>query len=340
MSKNALLMVNLGSPDSPDKNDVKKYLQEFLMDPAVIDIAKPLRYLLVNGIIVPFRTAKSSRKYQSVWSDSGAPLIVKSRELQNSVAKKVDFPVYIAMRYGNPSIGKILSQINREKSDLRKLIVLPLYPHYARSSYGTAAGSVEKQVQRGKFSFDIDFVPPFYSDKFYIDALCFSLLRFDLSTYDHILFSYHGLPVRHILKDDVTKSHCLQTSDCCRVKSAAHKFCYRHQIYETTSLVASKLGLDDTRYSVSFQSRLGNDKWLSPFTSTVVKNLPAKGVKKLLVVAPSFVTDCLETLEELGDEAREVFIKAGGEHFDLVPSLNSDSKWVDAICSLTAQLKA
>ncbi len=334
MVKKALLLVNLGSPDSCEVRDVKSYLDEFLMDEKVIDIPYLFRYLLVKGIIVPFRSPKSAAKYKSIWTDKGSPLVQITKELTSLVREHMGIPVYMCMRYANPAPGVVLSKIKEEHPHLEELVVLPLYPHFAMSSYETALDHVRMAYQRNNYSFRLSVVSPFYNHPDYISALGASIIPYLKSEYDHVLFSYHGIPERHVKKSDPTGSHCLNCENCCELPSKAHDFCYRHQIKETTKRVAEYLHLPVNKHSFSFQSRLGNNKWLKPYTIEFFKDFPLKGIKKLVVVCPAFVSDCLETLEEINMEGRKLFMESGGESFEMVPCLNTNSEWVKTISVL------
>ncbi|HZH67071.1 MAG TPA: ferrochelatase [Flavisolibacter sp.] len=330
--KRAVVLMNLGSPDSTEVKDVKRYLDEFLMDERVIDKPWWLRALLVKGIIVPFRAPKSAEAYKSIWTEEGSPLIVISKQLRNALQKEVDEPVVIAMRYGNPSPVAAFDELVQNNPDLEEVIAVPLYPHYAMSSYETAVESAKEQHQKGGYRFKLSFIKPFYNDKEYINALTESIRPYvEKNDFDQILFSYHGIPERHILKCDPTKQHCLKVDNCCNVPSEAHAYCYRHQCWTTTNLVADALNIPKEKRGFSFQSRLGRDPWLKPYTAVRLKELPAEGVKKLLVVCPAFVSDCLETIEEMGEEGREFFLHAGGEKFELIPCMNEHPLWIGAL---------
>ncbi len=331
MSKKAILLANLGSPDSPAVKDVRRYLNEFLMDERVIDIPKFVRTILVKGIIVPFRAPSSAKKYETIWTKNGSPLIHISKELQKLVAVETQLPTYLCMRYANPSTPDTLAAIHREHPDLEELVLLPLYPHYAMSSYETAVKHVEDCLKAANYSFKLRVVPPFYNQPDFINALAETIRPFTDEEHDLMLFSYHGIPERHVRKTDPDKNHCLTCENCCDKAAAAHDFCYRHQVKETTELVAEKLGLVAEKYNFSFQSRLGTDKWLRPYTAQLLSELPKQGVKKLIVACPAFVSDCLETLEEIHEEGKEDFMKAGGESFKVVPCLNLRPDWVKAI---------
>jgi ferrochelatase len=320
--------MNLGSPDSTKVSDVKKYLDEFLMDERVIDKPWLFRALLVKGIIVPFRAPKSAEAYRSIWTEEGSPLLVISRQLRDALQKEIEEPVTIAMRYGNPSPQSAFDELVKNNPDLEEVIAVPLYPHYAMSSYETAVEYAKEQHTKGGYGFRLHFIQPYYNHDAYIAALADSIAPHLEGDWDHILFSYHGVPERHILKGDVTGRHCLKVENCCAVPSAAHEFCYRHQCFATTQLVVEKLNLPEGKWSQSFQSRLGRDPWLQPYTAARLEALPKEGIKKLVVVCPAFVSDCLETLEEIAVEGKEIFLHAGGTHFEMIPCLNVHPMWV------------
>jgi protoporphyrin/coproporphyrin ferrochelatase len=343
--KKAILLMNLGSPDSTSVKDVRRYLNEFLMDERVIDINPIVRTLLVKGLIVPLRAPKSAAAYKSIWTEEGSPLVHLTYEVQAALQKLLQEPVEVCMRYGNPSPKQALLRLKNNFPDLNEVILLPLYPHYAMSSYETAVEYVKKIHAEIHCSFTLSVVPPFYNHTAYIDALSKSILPYLQKSYDLILFSYHGIPERHVKKSDTTKTHCLQNNDCCSIDSAAHAFCYRHQIIKTTELAAAELGIPKNKYAYSFQSRLGRDAWLKPYTAQRLRELPAEGIKHLVIVCPAFVSDCLETLEEMGEEGKEIFLNAGGESFTLVPCMNTQPSWITAIKDLlkshtTASLSA
>lgn len=329
-AKRALLLMNLGSPDSTEVKDVRKYLNQFLMDGRVIDIPYIVRALLVRGIIVPFRAPKSAEAYRSIWTDEGSPLIVLTKQLQEALQQDIEEPIEIAMRYGTPSPKEAYDALLKKHPSLEEVVLLPLYPHYAMSSYETAVEYAKEQHKQYNYSFKLSVIKPFYDDEAYISALAESIKPYTEQAYDHILFSYHGVPQRHIRKSDVTGCHCLKVENCCEVASPAHKECYRHQLVVTTKLVAEKLGIPKEKYSLSFQSRLGSG-WLQPFTDKRLEAMPGEGIKKLLVACPAFISDCLETIEEIGEEGKETFLHAGGESFTLIPCLNVHPAWTATI---------
>ena len=323
--------MNLGSPDSTELKDVKKYLMEFLMDERVIDYPYILRKMLVGGIIVPFRTAKSAAAYKTVWTKDGSPLIVITKQLQALLQQEVDEPVEIAMRYGNPSVGAAYESLIKKVPGLKEVIAIPMYPHYAMSSYETAVEWAKEVYNKKGYSFKLSFIKPYYNNADYLNALKEVIRPYLQQEYDHILFSYHGIPRRHILKGDITGSHCLNVENCCDVFSAAHAHCYRHQCLTTTKLVTDALRIPTDKFSFSFQSRLGREEWLRPYTDFRLREMPGEGIKKLLIVCPAFVSDCLETLQEIEMEGRHTFMEAGGESFTLIPCLNVNPLWVNAL---------
>jgi ferrochelatase len=330
MTDKGILLMNLGSPDSTKVTDVKRYLDQFLMDERVIDKPWFLRALLVKGIIVPFRAPKSAEAYKTIWTGEGSPLIVNTKELQKALQKNFEAPVEIAMRYGNPSPEAAFDNLIRRNPAIKEVIALPLYPHYAMSSYETAVEYAKEIYQKRKYSFKLTFIEPFYNEPRYLNALAENIRPFLKEPYDQLLFSYHGIPERHIHKSDVTGCHCLQAENCCEVTSPAHIHCYRHQVFTTTKLVTNILEISPDKYSISFQSRLGKG-WLTPFTDFRLKELPGEGIKKLLIICPAFVSDCLETLEEIAIRGKEIFMEAGGESFKMIPCLNVHPLWVKAI---------
>jgi ferrochelatase len=323
--------MNLGSPDSTEVKDVRRYLNEFLMDERVIDKPWLFRFLLVRGIIVPFRAPKSAEAYKSIWTKEGSPLIVISKQLRDALDKEVEEPVAIAMRYGTPSPKETYDELLKSNPDLEEVILVPMYPHYAMSSYETAVEYAVEQHKKGGYSFKLTTIKPYYDNEEYLQALCDSMQLFLQGEYDHILFSYHGVPERHIYKGDITRQHCLKVANCCEVASPAHKYCYRHQCLVTTKLVTERLGVPKYKWTMTFQSRLGRDEWLKPYTAATLEELPKQGIKKLLVVCPAFVSDCLETLEEIAEEGKEIFLHAGGESFEMIPCLNVHPMWVGAM---------
>jgi protoporphyrin/coproporphyrin ferrochelatase len=331
VKKEAVLFMNLGSPDSYEVKDVKKYLDEFLMDEKVIDLPYFLRYPLVKGIIIPARAKSSAQKYQSIWTKNGSPLVYHTEKITSIFQERTGIPSYYCMRYANPAPVKVLERINRENPDLKKLFLFLLFPHYAMSSFESAAEHVKSAYSQGDFTFELNIVQPYYKHHAYIQALSQSIKPFLNVEYDRLIFSYHGVPERHIRKSDITHSNCLSTENCCHKPSEAHPKCYKHQVTTTTDLVVKNLNLSSDKFIQTFQSRLGMDKWLGPSTADTLKVLPTMGVKNILVVCPAFVSDCLETLEEINEEGRELFFHHGGESFTMIPCLNSNMEWIQAI---------
>ena len=331
--KKGILLINLGSPQSTEVKDLRKYLDEFLMDERVIDKSWLMRALLVKGIIVPFRAPKSAEAYKKIWTPEGSPLIVYTQKLMLALQEKIEEPVEIAMRYGNPSAEYALNKLLKENPSIEEVIVVPLYPHYAMSSYETAVEDVKAVYKKNKYSFKISFVSPFYKNPGYLEALAENIRPYLNQPYDQILFSYHGIPGRHIRKSDITGCHCLETENCCETDSPAHAHCYRHQVRTTTRLVTEILNIPANKYSISFQSRLGKG-WLTPFTDIRLEEMPKEGIKNLLILCPAFVSDCLETLEEIAMRGKEIFMNAGGESFTMIPCLNTNPLWVSALAEI------
>ncbi len=326
--------MNLGSPDTTEVKDVRKYLSEFLMDERVIDIPYLARLLLVRGIIAPIRASKSAKAYKKIWWKEGSPLVTLTNQLQNAVQQNFDIPVTVAMRYGTPSANDAYQDLLRQNPNLEEVVLMPLYPHYAMSSYETAVEHMKTVHQKSNYTFTLKTVPPYYNHTDYIQAFAAHIQPYLQNGFDHLLFSFHGIPERHIKKSDTTGKHCLQVENCCSVDSTAHATCYKHQCLVTAHLTAAALGLPKEKYSFSFQSRLGRDPWLKPYTDFRLKDMPGEGIKKLLIVCPAFVSDCLETLEEIAMEGKETFMEAGGESYEMIPCLNLDPMWVQAVTKL------
>ncbi|OUR98124.1 ferrochelatase [Flavobacteriales bacterium 33_180_T64] len=322
-----VLLVNLGSPDSPKPKDVKRYLGEFLMDERVIDVPLWARTLLVKGIILNTRPKASAKAYQKIWWDEGSPLIVISERLQSAIKKQTHAPVALAMRYGSMTIKKGLQELVDKGVD--EVFLMPLYPQFAMATTETILVLAE-MVRKEYFpQLKIQDFKAFYNNPDYIEVLSNTVARhLKGKDYEHLLFSYHGVPERHIRKSDVTKSHCKIDGSCCVTASPAHEFCYRHQCKEVTRLVAKKLSLREGTYSTSFQSRLGFDPWLQPYTDRTIERLGKEGIKTMAIVTPAFVSDCLETLEEIAMEGEAIFHEMGGKEFATVPCLNATAEWV------------
>ena len=336
-TKTAVLLVNVGTPDQPKVGAVRRYLSQFLNDKYVIDIPWLWRKILVNLIIVPFRAPKSTKLYQQLWTPEGSPLITHGHALAKKLQNKLgpNYAVALAMRYGNPSIKQALKQLKKE--NCQKLVVVPLYPQYALSTTETSVVEIKKQLKKNNFHPEIKTIVSFYYHPLFVDAFVSQINKYKPESYDHVVFSYHGLPVRQVekLHPGISSSACN-----CHVAFPEHgKNCYKAQCYETTRLLATALGIDKQNYSVSFQSRLSKN-WLTPFTDETLSQLLAQGNKKVLVVAPAFVADCLETIIEIGLEYKEDFLKDGGEKLELVASLNSEEKWVEALEQLVLEAPA
>ncbi len=327
-----VLLVNLGTPDAPRPPEVRKYLREFLSDPRVLDIGGLARTALLELVILPRRPAASAEAYTKVWTDEGSPLLVFSAALARGVQEQLggSFVVQLAMRYGSPSIGKGLAALRDAGCD--RLVVFPLYPHYASSSTGSTLQAVYEAVATEWNTPFLSVVPPFYDHPRFVESFA-AVARpvLDELGADHVLFSYHGLPERQIRKSDATGAHCFASASCCDAIVGANRNCYRAQCYATTRALASALALAPERHSTSFQSRLGRTPWIKPYTDQVLPELAKSGVRRLAVMCPAFVADCLETLEEIGLRARADFLAAGGEELKLVPSLNATPGWIDAV---------
>ena len=327
--KTGFLLINLGTPDSTDVADVRRYLGEFLMDPFVLSAPTLIRALIVYGFILPFRPHKSAEAYASIWTEAGSPLLTGSQNLAREVAAELQAPVALSMRYGQPSLKSGTDGLAAQ--GVAHVVVVPLYAQHADSTVSTSLHAVEKALPK---SMRHSILPPFYGAAEHSQAWGELIKRNLPDHWDHLLLSYHGLPEQHLRKADPTKSHCLQQDDCCNTPSPAHSTCYRHQVFATSASIAAHVGLTEDQYSVSFQSRLGPLPWLSPYTDQVLEALPDQGVKHLVVASPAFVVDNLETLEEIGMQGRETFLNAGGETFNLVPCLNSDPLWVRGLADL------
>lgn len=334
MPKSAVLLVNLGSPDSTSVADVRRYLEEFLGDERVIDRPpQPFRSLLLNGIIIPRRAPKSAHAYRQVWTDQGSPLLVTSRSVRDRLASSLGTatPVYLAMRYGQPSIASVLARIAAD--GIGQLLLFPQYPHYAMSSWETVVVQVYAEAARLAPGLKVHCVQPFYADADYIDVLHAVSAPFLAQPHDHVLFSYHGIPERHLRKGDPSHAHCLTVDDCCTTCSPAHATCYRAQCLATTRALVARAGIPADRHSVSFQSRLVGEPWLKPYTDHELERLPGEGRRRLLVLCPAFVADCLETLEEIQGEGRDTFLEAGGESFQQIPCPNDHPAYIDFLAN-------
>jgi protoporphyrin/coproporphyrin ferrochelatase len=327
MSK-AVLLVNLGSPDSPSVPDVRRYLNEFLMDGRVIDTPWLLRRFVV-GLILIKRPHESGEAYEKIWTKDGSPLVVTSKHVQAELQKRLNVPVELAMRYQNPSIEAAVKKLAAKGA--AEVLLIPLFPHYAMSSYETAVVRVEEMAAKHAPGMKVTVQPPYYDSPDFIAALVASAADFLKQDYDHLLFSYHGIPERHLRKSDPTGCHCLKVENCCEVASPAHAMCYRAQCFATTRAFVKLAGVPKEKYSVSFQSRLGKDPWLKPYTDYELQRLAQEGKKKMMVICPAFVSDCLETIEEIGMRGCEDFMAASGKEFTRIPCVNEHPLWIKAL---------
>lgn len=333
-NKTAVLLINLGTPDSPSVADVRSYLSQFLNDPRVIDIPWLLRKILVNLIIVPFRAPKSAKIYQKLWTNEGSPLLRISEQVSVLLQNKLsgDYEVFLAMRYKNPSIPNVLETIR--KKNFSKIVVLPMFPQYASASTGSALDEVMRVVRSWWVIPELRIISQYYDHSLFIDAIVERAKQYNLDVYDHILFSYHGLPDRQV--DKVYDEGLCADHHCENEITEENKFCYKATCYATTRLIVERLQIRTDRYTVCFQSRL-DKKWLTPFSDEVVAECAKKGMKKILVFSPAFTADCLETIIEIGDEYQEIFVEHGGEKVQLVESLNTHPLWIDCLADLVVK---
>jgi len=334
MTKIGILLVNLGTPDSPKTADVRKYLRQFLNDPRVIDIPWLSRKLLVNCIIVPFRAPKSAAQYEQIWTKEGSPLLIYGEKLKAKLQQKLgsDYIVDLAMRYQQPSIKSVLDKIAHK---VEKLIVVPLYPHYASSSTGSTIEKVMEEIKGYEVITDIKIQGPFFNHPEFIKAfVALAQKQNKLADYDHYLFSYHGLPERHIMKGSEECDMDCKLNECCNTLTGKNFYCYRASCYHTTKLIAEALKLPEGSYTTSFQSRLGRNPWIKPYTDLVITDKAKGGIKKMLVFSPAFVADCLETLFEIRIEYNRLFKEHGGTELHLAESLNDSNEWVDALTKI------
>ncbi len=327
-AKKAVLLVNLGTPDSPMTRDVRSYLFQFLNDKRVIDIPWLLRKILVNGIIVPFRAPKSAKIYKELWTENGSPIIYHTKELSEKLQAQLgeEYHVEYAMRYKNPSLKKCLE--SWQEHNFEQIIILPLFPHYASATNGSVIEESMNIIKKWWVIPELSFVSQFYDHDFYLDGFAEKGLEHNLEEYDHILFSFHGLPERHV--DKVYNDGLCQDNDCEQGVSEANKFCYKATCYETVNQIVKRLKLKPEDYSVGFQSRLGRG-WIEPFSDKIIEQKAKEGAKKMLVFSPAFVADCLETTIEIADEYNELFQEHGGEKVQLVESLNSSDNFVNGL---------
>ena len=346
MTQTAILLCNLGSPDDCTEEAVKRYLNQFLMDPSVIQLPWLVRRIIVSLLVLPKRPKSSAAAYKKIWWAEGSPLISLSQKLVTRLQQQINNPVFLAMRYGKPSIENQILAIAKDPS-LTHIYFIPLYPHFADSTVATSIIEAERVIKKYQLKLKLHTHSAFYNDPKYINALVESCAPYiferasngenlNANKLPHVLFSYHGLPESHLKKADPTKTHCLtatgdENKTCCQVDSIAHQTCYQHQVLETTRLFIEATGLTKEQYTISFQSRLGRAKWLEPSTENTLAELANKGVKDVVVICPAFVTDCLETLEEIAIQGKATFEKAGGRSLKLIPCLNEHPDWVAAV---------
>ncbi len=329
--KTGVLLINLGTPDSPKTSDVRKYLTQFLNDSRVIDINPVARFLLVNGIIVPFRSSKSAKLYQHIWTKDGSPLLTNSIKMKNLLQQQLaeNYVVELGMRYQSPSLESALDRLR--KAQVEKIIMIPLYPQYASSSTGSSVAEAIRLMQKWEVTPSVEVISKFYDNPDFIDACVDVAKKYSFDDYDYFIFSYHGLPERHIMKGSA--HYCANTcklGSCCDSITKDNQYCYRANCFETTRQLVKKLNIPAGKYETTFQSRL-NDKWIKPYSDKVVAQKAEEGKKKMLVFSPAFVADCLETLYEIGTEYDEIFKEHGGEKITLVESLNDSPKWIEAL---------
>ena len=321
-----ILLINLGSPKDLELDSIKNYLKEFLSDDLVIDYPKLLQQILVNWIIIPSRYKNTREAYSEIWTEDGSPLIHDTLVLGEKVSAKSGTLVEVSMRYQFPSIEEGLKKLKAKGCS--EIFVVPLYPHYAMSTVLTTEREVKRIESKLKLDLRLNFIGAFYNEGGYISSLSDVINRNRQKESDYLLFSYHGIPNRHLIKTDPTKNHCLKVKNCCEIESKAKPFCYKAQVLETSKLCAKKLELKDNEWGVSFQSRIGPG-WIQPFTDKELVRLAEEGIQNLDVVCPAFVTDNLETLEEMNIRGRETFLEAGGKSFKYIPCLNDEESWVD-----------
>jgi protoporphyrin/coproporphyrin ferrochelatase len=330
--KRALLLINLGSPKSTKVSDVRTYLREFLMDPYVIDVPWIKRFLLVNGIIAPLRAPKSAKAYREIWTKDGSPLVLTTLSLGKKVQANLgdSWVVRVAMRYQEPSMIGVLSELR--EMGIEELHVLPLYPQYALSSTESVRAKLKIDLKKLKFQPKLSFREWFYDDPGYFETFA-EIIDAEVADFkpDALMFSYHGIPERHVRKIDPTGAHCLEKENCCSQICEANKYCYSAHCFQTTKSIRASMSSAPLPYHISFQSRLGKDPWIKPYTDEVAVDLAKSGVRRLAVASPAFVADCLETLEELAGELRESFIEAGGEDLRLIPSLGDSDRWAHVV---------
>jgi ferrochelatase len=329
--KTGVLLINLGTPDSPQTSDVRKYLTQFLNDPRVIDINPVGRFILVNGIIVPFRSSKSAKLYQHIWTKEGSPLLTNSNKMKVLLQKELgeNFVVELGMRYKNPSLESALNKLR--EAHVEKIIMIPLYPQYASSSTGSSVAEAIRLMQKWEVTPSIEVISKFYDNPDFIAACVDVAKKYSINDYDYVIFSYHGLPERHITKGAAHYgTNSCNFGTCCNSITEKNQYCYRANCFETTRQLVKGLNIPEGKYETTFQSRL-DDKWIKPYSDRVIREKAKEGKKKILVFSPAFVADCLETLYEIGTEYNEIFKEHGGEKITLVESLNDSPKWIEAL---------
>ena len=329
--RTGVLLVNLGTPDAPQPREVRRYLREFLSDPRVIDLPAPARRLLLELVILPFRPRASARAYAKIWTPGGSPLLVHSRALRAAVARELgpEYTVALGMRYGRPSLREAAQEL--AAADVARVLALPLFPQYSEAATGSAVAKLREELARADAP-PVEVLAPFYAEPRFVAAFAaLARPRFAAFRPDHVLFSYHGLPERQVRASDATGAHCLARASCCDAIGPANARCYRAHCFATSRALAAALSLPTERCTTAFQSRLGRTPWITPFTDHALPALAARGVRRLAVLCPSFVADCLETLEEIGLRARERWTALGGEALDLVPCPNAEPAWARTI---------
>jgi ferrochelatase len=336
-TRKGILLVNLGSPDSPAVGDVRKFLREFLMDARVLDAPWPIRFGVVHFLILPFRPRASAEAYAKIWTPEGSPLKVISQKVTEALRARVDLPVHLAMRYQSPSIDAGLEALLREGAD--EILLIPLFPHYAMSSYETAVEKVREVLNRKAPGVALAVQPPYFDRPDYIRALAESARAGLDEGFDHLMISFHGIPERHLKKSDPTCGHCLQAPDCCAGDHPAHRTCYRAQCQKTAEAFVREANVPKDKYSVTFQSRLGRDPWLKPYTDLEIERLGREGVQRLKVICPAFVSDCLETVEEIDIRGRDSFKESGGGDCRLIPCLNDHPSWVQTLMNMVSEFE-
>ncbi len=336
LNKNeAVLLVNLGSPKNLDKKSVKQYLKVFLSDDYVVDLPKLLQQLILRAFILPFRPNKTLHAYKQVWTKEGSPLIVSTKKIAMKLAEKTNWNVEIAMRYEEPSIKEALEKLKNQ--GCKKLFVITLYPHNAMATTITTEVEVRRIADNLFKELELVFIKPFYGNKQYINALKKSIEPFiEKNHFDKLIFSYHGIPERQAKKTDVTGKHCFSSENCCEIECPGSADCYKAHTVQTTNKVVKELGLDNENWEISYQSRIGPG-WLKPFTDKRLSAMPNNGIKSIAIVCPSFISDCLETLEEIDIRGRETFFNAGGEKMTYIPCLNDSENTIELLKTLVVE---